>query len=58
LETLIARDEHDLTGHGIGLAIVDTGIAKDATWGEPSPRIIARYDSVTDIEGGDGSNGA
>ena len=56
LETLIARDEHDLTGQGVGLAIVDTGIAKDATWGEPSPRIIARYDSVTDIEGGDVSD--
>lgn len=56
LEKLIARDEHDLTGQGIGLAIVDTGIAKNATWGEPSPRIIARYDSVTDIEGGNVSD--
>ena len=56
LETLIARDEHDLTGQGIGLAIVDTGIAKNAVWGEPPPRIIARYDSVTDIEGGDVSD--
>ena len=56
LETLVAGDEHDLTGQGIGLAIVDTGIAKNATWGEPSPRIIARYNSITDIEGGDVSD--
>lgn len=53
LSSLVKRSDHSLTGEGIGIAIVDTGIAKynaEVGW---SPNVIARYDAITDTEGGD-----
>ena len=40
-----------LTGNGVGLAIIDTGIGEAGSTLEWHPNIIARYNAITDTEG-------
>ena len=42
-----------LTGNGVGLAIIDTGIGEAGSTLEWHPNIIARYNAITDTEGGE-----
>lgn len=53
LTKLLNRRDHRLTGEGIGIAIIDTGIAANDPEIGWLPNVIARYNSITDTEGGD-----
>ena len=53
LTKLLNRRDHRLTGEGIGIAIIDTGIAANDPKIGWLPNVIARYNSITDTEGGD-----
>ena len=53
LTNLLNRSDHRLTGEGIGIAIIDTGIATNDPEIGWLPNVIARYNSITDKEGGD-----
>lgn len=53
LTNLLNRSHHRLTGEGIGIAIIDTGIATNDPEIGWLPNVIARYNSITDTEGGD-----
>lgn len=51
LDSLANSTTHGLTGSGIGLAIVDTGIAETEITSGWNPKITARYNAITDTEG-------
>lgn len=53
VDSLVNRATHGLTGRGIGIAIIDTGIAKAGNKLGWNPNIIARYDAIADTESGD-----
>ena len=50
LESLVNSESHGLTGQGIGLAIIDTGIAKTNERIGWQPNVIARYNALTNSE--------
>ena len=50
LESLVGSESHGLTGQGIGLAIIDTGIAKTDERIGWQPNVIARYNALTNSE--------
>ena len=50
LESLVGSESHGLTGQGIGLAIIDTGIAKTDGRIGWQPNVIARYNALTNSE--------
>ncbi len=52
LDSLTDTDTHKLTGRGVGLAIIDTGIAETGDDPEWNPNVIGRYNAITDTEGG------
>lgn len=51
LESLVNRSEHGLTGRGIGLAIIDTGVAGRAGGTNRTINIAAGYDAILNVEG-------
>ena len=50
LESLVNSESHGLTGQGIGLAIIDTGIAKTNERNGWQPNVVARYNALTNSE--------
>ena len=52
LDSLIDIETHGLTGRGVGLAIIDTGIAEAGSHPDWNPNIIGRYNAVINTEGG------
>ena len=52
LDSLIDIETHGLTGRGVGLAIIDTGIAEAGSYPDWNPNIIGRYNAVINSEGG------
>ena len=50
LESLVNSETHGLNGQGIGLAIIDTGIARTDERIGWQPNVIARYDALTNSE--------
>ena len=50
LDALVSKEKHGLTGHGVGIAIIDTGIAETTNHPEWRPNIVARYDAIADRE--------
>ena len=50
LESLVGSESHGLTGQGIGLAVIDTGIAKTDERIGWRPNVIARYNALTNSE--------
>ena len=50
LESLVGSESHGLTGQGIGLAVIDTGIAKADKRMGWQPNVIARYNALTNSE--------
>ena len=50
LESLVNSESHGLTGRGVGLAIIDTGIAKTDERIGWQPSVIARYNALTNSE--------
>ena len=50
LESLVNSESHGLTGQGIGLAVIDTGIAKTDERIGWQPNVIARYNALTNSE--------
>ena len=50
LESLVGSESHGLTGQGIGLAVIDTGIAKADQRMGWQPNVIARYNALTNSE--------
>ena len=53
LESLVDSESHGLTGQGIGLAIIDTGIAKTDERIGWQPNVIALYNALTNSESGE-----
>ena len=51
LDPLANSTAHGLTGSGIGLAIIDTGISETDNTPGWNPKITARYNAITDTEG-------
>lgn len=50
LSSLVGSEKHGLTGRGIGLAIIDTGIAQASENTQWTPNLLAQYDAISDTE--------
>lgn len=53
VDSLVNGAQHGLTGRGIGIAIIDTGIAKTGDRPGWNPNITARYDAISNTESDD-----